>query len=444
MILEVAYHSTPIASAIWNAEGAWIVATAAVTNAACALVGCFLVLRRMSLMGDALSHAVLPGLALAFILSGSYSIGPLMVGAVAAGLLTAFLTQTLHHYVRIPGDASMGVVFTSLFAIGVVLINRGIQGVHFDVKCVYEGQLEFAPLYVWEFLGYDVPRALIVAGGVLLLNFAVIILLWKEFKLSSFDPALATTMGYPAALLHYLLMALVAMTAVASFEAVGAILVVAMLIIPPATAYLLVDRLATMVATAVAVAVAAAVLGYLMAGALEANFGTGANIAGMTTVAAALLFALAALFSPRHGVVSAAVRNVQTSLRVVREDILAMLFRIEELPGARRLATAEARRAVGGGPLAGMALRALSREGRVAVDGDGLALTSAGRDDARRLVRSHRLWETYLVRELGMPLDHVHEPAHRVEHFIGDKLREQLQAELPRSGTDPHGREIPS
>ncbi|HEX6962153.1 MAG TPA: metal ABC transporter permease, partial [Lacipirellula sp.] len=173
-------------------EGAWMIATAAATNAACAIVGCYLVLRRMSLMGDALSHAVLPGLALAFIASGTmfgaenaYAIGPLLVGAVLAGMLTSFLTQTLHQYAGVPADASMGVVFTSLFALGVVLIKRGIQGVHFDVSCVYQGMREFVPFDRWEVAGVELPRALVVTGGVLIINAIVVCAFWKELKLSS-------------------------------------------------------------------------------------------------------------------------------------------------------------------------------------------------------------------------------------------------------------------
>lgn len=441
--MNILLDHPPLASVLWNAEGFWTVLTAAATNSACAVVGCFLVLRRMSLMGDALSHAVLPGLAAAFIMSGSYSLGPLMVGAVLAGLLTTFLVQTLSEYGRVPSDASMGVVFTSLFALGVVLIKQGIRGVHFDVNCVYEGALEFAPLYTWDVLGYELPRALVVAAGVLAVNGAIVAVLWKEFKLSSFDPALATTMGFSAGLMHYLLMAMTAVTSVASFEAVGAILVVAMLIIPPATAHLLVDRLAAMVWVAVGLAVLAAVLGYLAAGLLEIWFGVETNLAGMTTVAAAGLFALAVLFSPRHGVISTLWHNLQTSLRVVREDVLAMLYRVEELQGQRRLTVADARQAVGGGLLARLALRGLVRAGSVTQAGDHLELTPAGRDTARQLVRSHRLWETYLVRNLGLPLDHVHEPAHRVEHFIGDQLREELKSNLDAAELDPHGREIP-
>jgi manganese/zinc/iron transport system permease protein len=422
----------------WNPEGGWIVLTAAATNAACAVVGCFLVLRRMSLMGDALSHAVLPGLAVAFIWSGSYGIGPLLVGAVVAGLLSTFLTQTLHQYASVPSDASMGVVFTSLFALGVVLIKKYIHGVHFDMRCVYEGLLELTPWSRWDVLGYELPRAAVMAVGMLIVNAAVIAVLWKEFKLSSFDPALATTMGFSAGVMHYLLMAIVAVTAVASFEAVGSILVVAMLVAPPATAHLLVDRLGPMVSLAALVGALAAVIGYVLGVWIDTNY------AGMMTVSASGLYGLAVLFSPKYGIVSAGVRNMQTALRVVREDLLAMLYRIEELRAPRRLASADAQQAVGGGLLARWGLRGLVRHGRVTSAGNQLELTTRGRDDAKQLVRSHRLWESYLVQYLGLPLDHVHEPAHRVEHFIGPELREELQHKLDETGVDPHGREIPS
>ncbi len=422
---------------LWTPAGGWIVLTAAATNSACAIVGCFLVLRRMSLMGDALSHAVLPGLAIAFILSGSYSIGPLMLGAAVAGLLTTFLIQTLHQYARVPSDASMGVVFTSLFALGVVLIQKKVQGVHFDVNCVYEGAIEYAPLFTVDVLGVQIPGALASTGAALLLNAVVVTVLWKELKISSFDPALATTMGYSAGVMHYLLMALVAITAVASFEAVGAILVVGMLIIPAATAHLLVDRLGPMVFVAVGVAVLAAVLGYVLGVWIDTNY------AGIMTVAAAGLYGLAVLFSPRYGLLSTALRNVQTTLRVTREDLLAMLYRVEELRSPRPLAMGEAQRAVGGGVLARWGLRGLLRDGRIAATGDDLQLTERGREEAKQMVRSHRLWENYLVQYLGLPLDHVHEPAHRVEHFIGPELRNELEHKLDATDVDPHGREIP-
>ncbi len=414
--------------------GQLVVLTGAATNVACALVGCFLVLRRMSMMGDAISHAVLPGLVIAFLFSGSTSILPLFVGAVVCGLLTTFLTQTLHQYARVPSDASMGVVFTSMFALGVVLVKKFVSGLHFDVACVYEGTLELVSLAT-PIAG--LPRPLFTTLIVLLLNLAVLILLWKEFKLSSFDPALATTMGISATAMHYLLMTLVAVTAVASFEAVGTILVVAMLIVPAATAHLLTDRLAVMVAIASAVGVASSVLGYWAAGYWNTN------IAGMMTVAAGLLYALAVFFSPRYGICSTVLRNVRMSLRVLREDLLAMLYRVEELDAKKQLTAAEASEAVGGGWLVRWGMRELKQEGRIDYVGDLLQLTEKGRDTARQLVRSHRLWETYLVQHLGMPLDHVHEPAHRVEHFIDERLREELASEIDSEGQDPHGRAIP-
>lgn len=413
---------------------AWIVITGAVTNVACALVGCFLVLRRMSLMGDAIAHAVLPGLVIAFLFSGTLSIVPLFIGAAAVGLLTTFLTQTLHQYARVPSDASMGVVFTSMFALGVVLVKKYVSGLHFDVACVYEGALEYVPFAEPVF---GLPRPLFTTLVVLVVNFIVLILLWKELKVSSFDASLASTMGFSATAMHYLLMMLVAVTTVASFEAVGSILVVAMLIVPAATAHLLCDRLGLMVFLAAVVGVAAAVLGYFAGRFFDTNY------AGMMTVAVGFLYGLAVLLSPRYGLVSTLVRNVRMSLKVIRDDLLAMLYRVEELAREKPLSPEKARHAVGGGWLARWGLSGLMRAGQIQCSSNRLQLTDNGRNIARNLVRSHRLWETYLVEHLGMPLDHVHEPADRVEHFIDERLQRELEAEVDIGSGDPHGREIP-
>ena len=414
--------------------GWWIVLTGSATNVACALVGCFLVLRRMSLMGDAISHAVLPGLVLAFLISGTTNIVPLFIGAAGIGLLTTFLTQTLHQYARVPSDASMGVVFTSLFAIGVVLVKKYLGGTHFDIACVYEGSLELV-FFADPVMG--LPRPLFTTLVVVVVNFAFLVLLWKELKLSSFDAALATTMGFSATAMHYLLMMLVAITTVASFEAVGSILVVAMLIVPAATAHLLTDRLAVMVVLSAMIGIASAVLGYWAAAYWDTN------IAGMMTVAVGVLYGLAVLFSPRYGVCSTLIRNMQMSLRVLREDLLSMLYRVEELGSNKLLTATEARRAVGSRWHAHWGIINLVHAGRIERAGEQLRLTDRGRDAAKKLVRSHRLWETYLVTYLGLPLDHVHEPAHRVEHYIDEQMQAELQAELEGQGQDPHGREIP-
>ncbi len=410
-----------------------IIWTGAATNVACALVGCFLVLRRMSMMGDALSHAVLPGLVMAYLLSHTLDIVPLFLGATAVGLLTTFLIQTLHQYARVASDASMGVVFTSLFALGVVMLKKYVTG-HFDLACVYEGSLE---LVILADTVAGLPRPLFTTLIVLLVNTAILFLLWKELKLSSFDPALATTMGLSATTMHYLLMTLVAITTVASFEAVGSILVVAMLIVPAATAHLLTNRLALMVIISAGIGIASAFLGCVAAKYWDTN------IAGMMTVAAGALYGLAVFFSPRYGVCSKLFGNLQMSLRVLREDLLAMLYRVEELDETKWLTIAEAREAVGGGWLSRWSVRTLLGDRQLSLTGEQLQLTDLGRQNARKMVRTHRLWETYLVQHLGMPLDHVHEPAHRVEHFIGEQLQQELEVKLDTMRQDPHGRDIP-
>ena len=413
-----------------------LMVVAVLVNVSCALVGSFLVLRRMSMMGDALSHAVLPGLVVAFLFSGSLGIAPMFVGAVVAGIATTYFTQTLHNYGRLAADASMGVVFTSLFALGVVLLKMYASNVHLDAACVYEGSL-LKVLETIDIGGMRVPRQLLVAVPVLLVSVAVVALLWKELKLTTFDASLASAMGISAPVMHYTLMTLAALTAVASFQVVGSILVMAMLIIPPAAAQLCVERLHHMVWLSCLIGVVIGVVGSLAAVYFDVS------PPGTMAVLAGGIFALAAVFSPTGGIVARAWFNYQTASRIVREDLLAMLYRVEEIDQSHHLRRESAVQAVGGGLIARHALRTLLTKGDIADSAQGLALTEQGRGLAATMVRTHRLWETYLVDELNLPLDHVHEPAHRVEHFIGEEIREQLAERLPEGAEDPHGREIP-
>ncbi|MGH8503260.1 MAG: metal ABC transporter permease, partial [Gammaproteobacteria bacterium] len=240
----------------------WIVVVGVLCAMACALPGCFLVLRKMSMMGDAISHAVLPGLAVAFIVSGKLTSAPMFIGAVVAGVLTALFTEWVRGYGKVDEGASMGVVFTGLFALGLVLIAQAAEQVHLDADCVLYGAIEFTPLDTISLAGAAVPRVALTLAAIFLLNLVFVTLFYKELKISAFDPALATTMGVNARVMHYLLMTLTAVTAVASFEAVGSILVVALLIAPPAAAYLLTDRLPVMIGLSLVIGAVAAVLGH--------------------------------------------------------------------------------------------------------------------------------------------------------------------------------------
>ncbi|WP_145408715.1 metal ABC transporter permease [Paenibacillus xylanexedens] len=275
----------------------WIILTAVLVSSACAILGCFLILRRMALVGDAISHAVLPGIAIAFLWSGSRDSLWMLLGATIFGLLTVFLIQSLQAG-GLSSDASIGIVFTALFAVGVILISLNAQHIDLDLDCVLFGEIAYVQ---WDTLmigGTDVgPRAVWMLGITLLVILVVIGLFYKQFKLCAFDPALAAACGIPVVLFHYLLMGLVSMTSVASFESVGSILVVGMLIVPAATAYLLTDRLGKMILYSVLVGAASSVGGYIMAYMLDAS------IAGCMVAIAGILFVLALLLSPKHGII---------------------------------------------------------------------------------------------------------------------------------------------
>jgi manganese/zinc/iron transport system permease protein len=276
----------------------WIILTGALVAGTCSLVGCFLVLRKMAMIGDAISHSVLPGIVIAFLLSQSRDSFVMMLGAAAIGLITVFLIQ-LFHQSGVQSDASIGVVFTALFAIGVVLISMFTSHIDLDLDCVLYGEIAYVPWNTLHIAGMNVgPKAIWGVGSALLLSSGVIAAFYKQFKICSFDPALAAAIGIPVTLFHYLLMGLVSISTVASFESVGAILVVGMLVIPPATAYLLTDKLGRMIAYSLAIGCSSSIIGYYLARSLDAS------IAGSMICAAGAMFLLALLFSPLHGILA--------------------------------------------------------------------------------------------------------------------------------------------
>lgn len=280
----------------WYPLDTWIVVIGALGAVSCSLVGSFLVVRGLSLMGDAISHAVLPGLAVGYLVTGERTSVVLLVAAMGIGILTAFLTQGISQLGKVDRGASMGIVFTSLFALGLVMMVGGADTVDLDPGCVLYGALELAPLDTVEVGGWLIPRTALTIGGSLVVNLLVIVFLFKEWRLSSFDPELSRALGYRPALLHYLLMLLVAVTTVAVFEAVGSILVIAMLIVPAACASLLTRRLGSMLVVAAAFAVLSSFLGHAGALTVPRWLGfSGTSTSGMMAVAAGLLFGVVAV-----------------------------------------------------------------------------------------------------------------------------------------------------
>ena len=196
----------------WTFLDSWIVIVGILGAMSCALLGNYLVLRRMSMMGDAISHAVLPGLAIAFLVSGSRESLPMLIGAVLIGVLTTLFIQAIDRLSGLDKGASMGVVFTTLFALGLILIRQAADHVDLDPSCVLYGAIELTPLDTYLMLGYEIPRAAVTNGAMLLINLLFVMLFFKELKITSFDPALATTIGINANLMQYVLMTLVAAT----------------------------------------------------------------------------------------------------------------------------------------------------------------------------------------------------------------------------------------
>ncbi len=419
----------------------------------CAMLGNFLLLRRQSLLGDAISHTVLPGIVVGFLVFGTRSAGPMLLGAIAAALVAAVLIELVKRYGKLEPGAAMGVVFSVMFALGVLLMERAAaRSVDLDAECVLYGQLEdvlwLGPQTIGDLLDPSMwpgfPREALTLLIITVIVALAIMLFFKELRITAFDPELATSLGIHAGTVHFVTTALVAIAAVASFEAVGSILVVAMLVCPAATARMFTDRLATQVLLSVVFAMIAGIGGYVLGafGPMWVGLEHSLSAAGMMTVVAGALMGLAIVFAPNHGVLAKRWRAVSLSAAIAREDLLAMLYRLEENEAHVALTSGNIRGALGGGIPSRIAVRRAIKRSEINFQAAGAELTDTGRSEARRLVRTHRLWETYLVNELGLRPDHVHATAEQLEHVTSEEMASELR-EHTTGAIDPHGKPIP-
>jgi len=424
---------------IWSIIDTWIVIIGALCAASCAIPGTILVLRRMSLMGDAISHTVLPGIAIAFLITGSRNPTAMLIGAVIVGLLTAFLVQAIQSLGKVEVGASMGIVFTVLFAFGLVLMRQAVDHVDIDPDCVLYGSIELA-WFDQNHDGLGIPRGAIVNGVMLLANIFILLLFYKEFKITSFDPALAKSQGISPSFMHYLLMTMTAATAVAAFETVGSILVVAMFIVPPATAYLLTNRYGLMCVFAILLSVLAAGIGHLSAITIPTWFGfSGTSTAGAMAVSAGVLFLVAWIASPTQGMVMQLWNRSSVRLLVLCEDILGVLWRLEER-GQVELLPIQLSEAIGVSPRrVRVALFVLQKRDSVTKSVSRWSLTEVGRVKATTLVRSHRLWEVYLDKHFPQDKHQLHHSASRLEHVT----TQAMKLTLGNADIDPHGSPVP-
>jgi manganese/zinc/iron transport system permease protein len=283
-----------------------IVAIGALVGVAASLLGTFLVLRRESMLSDAISHSVLLGIVLAFLITGSLNSIWHVTGAAVVGLFTVLLSDQLARTGRVPRDAAIGLVFPAFFALAVLLINLFARNVHVDTDSVLLGEIAFAWLDTVVLGELRVARSLVTMGAIALVNTAFVVAFFKELKMGSFDPALAQAQGFRPQLTSTLLLALLSITAVGAFEAVGAILLVAFVVVPATAAYLLTDRLGAMLAISSAIAIASSLMGFGIARHLDTTIG------GSMAASTGVFLILALLFAPKYGTLARLLRRRQS------------------------------------------------------------------------------------------------------------------------------------
>ena len=299
----------------------WTILIAAVTAAACALAGSFLVLRREALVSEGLAHAVLPGIVIAFVVTHDRTSPLLIVGAAAMGLAMVLLVQLIRRTGVVDRDASLGVVFPALFSMGVLLANAELADVHFHADCIIDGNLSLAVLERVVVGGVDLgPKALWSMGAALLVTAAFVVVFFKELQLVTFDAQLAGALGFRPILLQGVWLALVAIVATAAFETAGSILVVALMIAPPAAAILWTDDLVRLLVLSVAFGVASAVVGFFVASGIDiAPAGPMATVAGILVLGSLVVAPGQGLLARRRRSVGAGLELDARLLRVRAE-----------------------------------------------------------------------------------------------------------------------------
>ena len=410
----------------------------------CGILGSFLVVRKLSLLGDTLSHAVLPGVAMGFLWNASKDPWAIFVGATAAGILGVALVGWIKQTTHLKEDSAMGMVLAGFYGVGICMTTV-IQNLAMGNK---SGLDKFFFGQAAALSSGDIR----LLGIISLITVVVILLFYKEFLVISFDIGFAQALGMPVKILHYALMALLTFAVVVSLQAVGVVLVSALLITPAAAAFLLTDRMHWMLVLAAVFGMLSGAIGAFVSY-LSNNLPTGPFI----VLGATSIFLLALLFGPRHGLLPKILRRRKQRKRIARENTLKAVFHLNENSQftkrafeAGKLATernaslheteAEIRNLV----KAGMALRLDTANGTKMSGKAQFELTKPGWYRACEIVRNHRLWELYLTNDAQYQTDHVHDDAEDTEHHLGEDIVLRIEARLKNPIRDPHGKLIPN
>lgn len=413
------------------------VAAVLLLGVACGSLGCFIVLRRLSLLGDSLGHAVLPGVCIGFMVTWTKDLKWIFAGAVLAALAASWLIGIIQRHTRLKPDVALGLVLSGFFGLGLVLLKR--------IEKTAGGSQSGLNLFLFGQAAAINERDLWLIGSIALVVVVGVLATFKELAVTSFDEGFAAAIGIRVRLIHYVLMSLTALAIVISLQAVGVVLLSALLITPAATALLLTDRLNVMVALSVAFAAVGGVLG-LNLSTLKAGLPTGPMIVLVLTS----FFVAAYLFGPRYGVAARQWRRRRRAHRIQRENLLKSVYLAMAPSGAKEAAASPGLQPVGisQGQISvenlarsrgtsteklRLELRPLVRHGWVEFDGDLVRLTQAGERRARELDHNYRLWELFLTHEVRLPADHTARDAEDIEHLLTPELVRELEARFERS-----------
>jgi manganese/iron transport system permease protein/iron/zinc/copper transport system permease protein len=393
----------------------------------CGALGCFIILRRMAFLGDALAHSMLAGVVAGYLLMKvvfqvEANAPAMLVGSLLAGFVTAALIGWVSRVSRVKNDTTIGIMYTGIFALGGLFASLFSRFIHIDLLHFITGNVlavETADLWMVAFVS--------------VLVWAMIILLFRQLQLTSFDAVMAASIGVPVALLDHLLTGCTSLVVVSGVNIVGVILVVGLLVTPAATAYLLVDRLQSMIGLAALFGWTSFLLGYFAAAWI--NVAPGSSI----VVAATLQFLVVLIVAPRYGLLADWWRRRSAVGQRVLEDLLGYMSRAKQT--GLRLADMAQGIDVPAAAVKG-ALKDLERQELVVARDGEYSLTAAGQHEGLRLVRSHRLWEAYL-QHVGTPAEEIHTDAHKLEHVYAEEAVDYLDDKLGHPLVDPHGKAIP-
>lgn len=395
----------------------------------CGVIGCFIILRRMAFLADALSHAMLAGVVAGYLIMQLFfsedgaSAPALFVGSLLAGIITVALISFVSNVSRIKEDTAIGVMYTGMFAAGGLLYSAFSHLIHIDLLHFVTGMV----------LGIE-DSDLWLMAIITVLVLSVVILFFRHFQITTFDPVMAASLGISVVGVNYLLTACTSLVVVGAVRIVGVVLVIGLLVTPAATAYLLTDRLTRMLPLSAFFGVLS-VVGGLYVSDWVGYFPSGPTIVVVSTLQFLTVLAIA----PRYGMIADWWRRKTMVPQQLLEDVLGCFRRALAEPQQRSSILANIERPA---EQIQRAIRSLERRGWMDVEANTLTLTDEGQREAKRILRAHRLWESYL-QHVGIAEDELHDQAHRMEHVHDEETVDYLDDKLGHPLTDPHGSEIP-